>query len=62
MGYMAVKFDLRVHDVIERIREVGDKAETLYSVYVVGDGQAPRRRVAARSAAQADPTARSLDV
>jgi magnesium transporter len=61
-GYMAVKLDLRVHDVIERIREVGDKAETLYSVYVVGDGNKLLGVASLRDLLLADPTARLLDV
>jgi magnesium transporter len=42
-----------VAEVIERIREVGTEAETVYYVYVLGESKpAPRRRVAARSPAR----------
>lgn len=36
--YVSVSLDLTVADVIERIRQVGDDAETIYYVYVVGTG------------------------
>src|SRR5262249_30119298 len=35
--YVSVGLDLQVSDVIERIRQVGDQAETIYYVYVVTD-------------------------
>jgi magnesium transporter len=35
--YVSCTIDLKVREVIELIRKVGDDAETVYSVYVVGD-------------------------
>jgi magnesium transporter len=54
--------DVTVGDVIERIREVGEDAETVYSVYVVGDGNRLLGVVSLRELLLAVPTARLADI
>jgi magnesium transporter len=60
--YVSVGLDLKVADVIERIRKVGEDAETIYSVYVVGDKNRLLGVVSLRDLLLAQPTEKLADV
>lgn len=60
--YVSVGIELTVAEVIERIRQVGEDAETIYYVYVVGDENRLLGVVSLRDLLLASPTAKLADV
>ncbi|MCC6553945.1 MAG: magnesium transporter [Polyangiaceae bacterium] len=60
--YISVGIDLTVADVIERIRKVGEDAETVYYVYVVHDDRRLRGVVSLRDLLLASPAQRLSEV
>ncbi len=60
--YISVPLELTVADVIERIRKVGDEAETVYYVYVVTDAHHLLGVVSLRDLLLSAPSARLAEV
>lgn len=60
--YVSVPLDLTVADAIERIRQVGDEAETVYYVYVLSKGDRLLGVVSLRDLLLSAPTAKLADV
>jgi len=60
--YVSVPLDLTVADAIERIREVGDEAETVYYVYVLDEGERLLGVVSLRDLLLSALTAKLADV
>lgn len=60
--YVSVRLDLTVADVIERIREIGDDAETVYYVYVVSPNRSLIGVVSLRDLLLAAPSERLSNV
>lgn len=60
--YVSVGIELTVAEVIERIRQVGEDAETIYYVYVVADENRLLGVVSLRDLLLASPTAKLADV
>jgi magnesium transporter len=60
--YISVGLDMTVADVIERIRAVGEDAETVYYVYVLSNGGRLLGVVSLRDLLLAAPTERLADV
>jgi magnesium transporter len=61
-GYVSVRRDMLVADVIEVIRKVGEDVETVYLVYVVGDRDRLEGVVSLRDLLLASPTASVSEV
>src|SRR5262249_50361113 len=60
--YVSVPLGLTVADVIERIRKVGEEAETVYYVYVLADGKRLLGVVSLRDLLLSVPSAKVADV
>jgi len=60
--YISVPLERTVADVIERIREVGEEAETVYYVYVVAEDKRLLGVVSLRDLLLSSPTAKLADV